>query len=57
MLLGWKANPHFGPFHILSNIFIVAGFWLLASSWKVLYAAQRSGRLATTGAYARVRHP
>ncbi|HWQ38329.1 MAG TPA: isoprenylcysteine carboxylmethyltransferase family protein [Burkholderiales bacterium] len=57
MLLGWKANPHFGPFHLLSSVFIVAGFWLLASAWKVLYEAQRNGRLATTGAYARVRHP
>ena len=36
---------------------IVAGFWLLASAWKVLYAAQRHHRLATTGPYARVRHP
>ena len=57
MLFGWKANPHFGPFHIASNILIVAGFWLLASAWKVLYEAQRAYRLATTGAYGRVRHP
>jgi methanethiol S-methyltransferase len=56
-MFGWKANPHFGPFHIISNILIVAGFWLLASAWKVLYAAQRDHRLATTGPYARVRHP
>jgi protein-S-isoprenylcysteine O-methyltransferase Ste14 len=57
MTFGWKTNPHFGPFHIISNILIVAGFWLLASAWKVLYAAQRDRRLATTGPYARVRHP
>ena len=57
MIFGWKANPHFGPFHVLSNVVIIAGFWLLASAWKVLYAAQREHRLAATGAYARVRHP
>ena len=56
-ILGWKTNPHFGPFHIVSSILIGAGFWLLASAWKVLYAAQRRHRLAITGPYARVRHP
>lgn len=57
MLLGWEANPHFGPFHLLSFVFIGGGFWLLASAWPVLYDAQRRGALATTGPYARVRHP
>lgn len=57
MLFGWKANPHFGPFHVISNVLIVLGFWLLASGWKVLYAAQRSRTLAVTGPYARIRHP
>ena len=56
-MFGWKTYPHFGPFHIVSNILIGAGFWLLASAWKVLYTAQRHHKLATTGAYARVRHP
>ena len=41
----------------MSNILIVAGFILLSSAWKVLYHAQRSHWLATTGAYARIRHP
>lgn len=56
-IFGWKTSPHFGPFHIISNILIIAGFWLLASAWKVLYAAQCHHRLATTGPYARLRHP
>lgn len=57
MLFGWKANPHFGPFHLVSFGLIGAGFWLLSTAWPVLYSAQREGRLATTGPYARMRHP
>lgn len=57
MMFGWKTNVHFGPFHMASNILIVLGFLLLASSWDVLYHAQRTHSLATTGPYARVRHP
>ena len=57
VMFGWRTNPHLGPFHFLSFIFIGGGFWLLALSWKVLYDAQRAHRLAITGPYARVRHP
>ena len=57
VMFGRKSNPHLGPFHIASNILIAAGFWVLASAWKVLYEAQRAHRLATAGAYARIRHP
>ena len=56
-LLGSKGDPHFSPLHLLSNGFILAGFILLSAAWKVLYEAQRSRTLATTGPYAAVRHP
>ena len=56
-LLGFKGDPHLNPIHIASNVLIVAGFFLLAGAWRVLYSAQREGKLATAGAYAYVRHP
>jgi protein-S-isoprenylcysteine O-methyltransferase Ste14 len=57
MLFGWKTNPHFGPFHLLSFAFIGGGFVLISAGWKVLYEAQQQHRLASTGVYVHVRHP
>ena len=57
MFFGWQGSPHFGPFHLLSMAFIVGGFYMIAAGWRTLYAAQKEGRLATTGLYAHVRHP
>jgi len=56
-LLGLKGDPHSDLLHILSNLLILTGFTILAAGWRVLYAAQRERKLATTGLYAHIRHP
>ncbi|HEP9100191.1 TPA: isoprenylcysteine carboxylmethyltransferase family protein [Pseudomonas aeruginosa] len=56
-LTGEKGDPHFGVLHIASYVFLGYGFYLLSRAWQVLYAAQRQGVLATSGPYARLRHP
>lgn len=56
-LFGFEGNAHFDPIHIASNVFIIMGFFLLASAWSVLHKAQQNKVLATTGWYARCRHP
>tara|TARA_B100001179_G_scaffold101818_1_gene72302 strand:+ start:19 stop:669 length:651 start_codon:yes stop_codon:yes gene_type:complete len=56
-IFGFKGNAHFDPLHMASIVFIGLGFILLSSAWRVLYQAQRAGKLAVTGLYAKVRHP
>jgi methanethiol S-methyltransferase len=56
-ILGEQGDPHLGALHIASYIVIAGGFMLLGRAWPTLYAAQRDGLLATTGAYRVVRHP
>jgi methanethiol S-methyltransferase len=57
MMFGWKANPHLGPFHLLSFVFIGGGFILISAGWKALYEAQQRRALATSGIYSYIRHP
>jgi protein-S-isoprenylcysteine O-methyltransferase Ste14 len=57
MMFGWRLNPHFGPFHVLSFFLIGGGFMLISTAWRVLYDAQHHNRLATRGPYASIRHP
>ncbi len=56
-LFGFSGNPHTDPLHMISNILIILGFFLLASAWNVLHKAQQTHSLASTGWYARCRHP
>ena len=56
-LLGEKGDPHFGPLHIASYLFLGFGFYLLSNAWNVLYHPQCSNTLAQSGPYARIRHP
>lgn len=56
-LIGWQGDPHMSPFHLASYVFIGGGMWAIAAAWRVLWASARTRTLATTGPYARVRHP
>lgn len=56
-LFGFKGDPHTNPIHLISNLLVLAGFIIIYQAWKVLYQAQRTGKLATTGPYGYVRHP
>jgi len=56
-LLGLKGDPHLSFLHIFSEILILIGFVLIGAAWKVLYNAQKTKQVATTGPYAFLRHP
>tara|TARA_R110000787_G_scaffold235466_1_gene342185 strand:+ start:1230 stop:1865 length:636 start_codon:yes stop_codon:yes gene_type:complete len=50
MMFGWEANPHFGPFHLLSFALIGGGFWLISKGWQELYTAQKAKNTGHTRA-------
>jgi protein-S-isoprenylcysteine O-methyltransferase Ste14 len=54
---GLEGDAHWSILHIISNVLIVAGFFILSSAWNVLHHAQKNHSLANTGWYARCRHP
>ena len=56
-LLGWRGDAHLSLLHFLSNLMVIGGLVLLAVSWKALFRAQQNEQLATTGPYAKIRHP
>ncbi|MCT9000328.1 methyltransferase family protein [Chelativorans intermedius] len=56
-LAGWRANPLFGPFNLMSYALIASGLVLISAASHVLHAVQQQHALARTGAYAHIRHP
>lgn len=56
-IFGFEGDPHANPIHLIANLFIIAGSYVIYRGWVVLHAAQKNGELATTGLYGRVRHP
>ncbi len=56
-IFGFEGNAHFDPLHLASFVFIGFGFIMLSKAWSVLYKAQKAGKLAVTGLYAKIRHP
>jgi len=56
-VLGLKGDPHLNPIHLTSDLLIFGGLVLLAGAWRVLFEAQRTGKLAVVGPYRYVRHP
>ena len=56
-IFGWKGNPHFDSLHLISEVMIVAGLFIIGAAWRVLLQAQRNHTVAQTGLYRFLRHP
>lgn len=56
-LFGLEGDPHANPIHLLSNVLIFIGFYMVYAAWSVLHRVQQKRELAMTGPYAIVRHP
>src|SRR5512138_1052722 len=56
-LFGFKGDPHTNVIHLVANVLVFGGFYITYRAWRILHAAQQECRLATTGPYAKVRHP
>ncbi|WP_207545172.1 methyltransferase family protein [Desulfoscipio geothermicus] len=56
-LFGFKGDPHTAPPHLLSNVLVFIGMYMIFSAWKALHNAQKNHTMVTTGLYAHVRHP
>jgi protein-S-isoprenylcysteine O-methyltransferase Ste14 len=57
VFLGSDLDPHLNPIHLIANLFVFLGFFILVSAWKILHKAQISKNLAKTGIYGFIRHP
>lgn len=56
-IFGWKGDPHADFLHVVSDFVILFGLIIIGAAWAVLYRAQSSHQVATTGLYRWVRHP
>lgn len=57
LVVGWDMHRHLPWLDRAGDVVIVSGLAVLALAWWGLESARRTGRLATTGVYAVVRHP
>lgn len=57
VLLGESGSRHASLFFYISTALAYGPLLVLIHSWRVLYKAQKEGKVADTGIYAYVRHP